>query len=73
MNSFLYSRCYLVSRRVRHAQIEHRSAKVVSAADGMTFTGPRAYIPVVVFGQFFCLGQGRLYLRRKELGSSDGI
>jgi len=72
MNSFLYSRCNLVPRRVRHAQIEHRSAKVVMRPmERRVHEGTS--LPVVVLGQLFGLGQGRLDLRRKEMGFSDGV
>ena len=46
MNSFLYGRCDFVPRRVRHAQIEHRSAqkninKICNAVDWSARRRPR--------------------------------
>lgn len=73
MNSFLYSRCNLVPRRVRHAQIEHRSAQSCNSAETERRVHEGTGLPVVVLGQLFGLGQGRLDLRRKEVGFSDGV
>lgn len=69
VHGFLHSRRDLVPRRVRHAHIEHGSATVI-----MLPTRPRARpLPIIILGQLFCLGQGRLNCRRKELSSPHGI
>jgi hypothetical protein len=80
MNSFLYSHCNLVPRRVRHAQIEYRSAekkskkksKNAEPIEASTSTR-RECLPMVVLGQFFCLDESRLDLRREEMGSADRV
>ena len=71
MYSFLHSRRDFVSRRVRHAHIEYRSAKVVKV---LMKRRPRARtLPVVILGKLFCLLQGRLDGRWKELRSPDSV